>query len=68
MTKDRRSIQDRELARQIAQGEKQEQVKPIEDVACDCGCGVWPEAELTYYCDVDKYFKGKWCVNRRYKD
>ena len=59
--KDRRSIQDLSKAQMAAEDAKRQKAMNTlpGDVLCDCGCGTYPERDMTYYCDIDKYFKGK---------
>ena len=67
---DRRSTQDLSKAQMAAEDAKRQKAMNTRrgDVECACGCGEYPERDMTYYCDIDKYFKGKCCVNRWYKD
>ena len=60
------SIHDREQARRRAQAaeRQQEQCKPVEDVACDCGCGKGKEEDMLYYVRDDMYVKRQGCADR----
>ncbi|KKN78848.1 hypothetical protein LCGC14_0346200 [marine sediment metagenome] len=69
MAKKHTSIQDRERARKLAKAAKreQEQCKPIEDVACACGCGWWPEKDMLYWVIADKLFRYQKCANKYWR-
>ena len=63
------SLHDRIEAAQAAQNIKRDKdrAKPIPDIACDCGCGVWPERVMYYYVIADKYFRNQYCADRYFK-
>lgn len=72
MKKRGQSIKDRNLARQAADAKKKEQeltelIENVEDVECDCGCGVWPEKDLLYWVRADKYFRYQKCANKYWR-
>ena len=63
------SIHDRELARRRAQEAEREQelAKPIEDVACACGCGTYKEEDMLYWVRDDKLFRYQKCANKYWR-
>jgi len=69
MTDQHTSLHDKEEARRAAQSRKRakDRDKPVLDVACACGCGVWPERLMYYYVIADIYIRSQTCADKVFR-
>ena len=55
----------------LRQAEKAERALPkpkaLTEVACACGCGVWPEKDMYYYVIDDVYVRYQPCANKVFR-
>ena len=59
------------IADRLRQAEKAERALPkpkaLTEVACACGCGVWPEKDMYYYVIDDVYVRYQSCANKVFR-
>ena len=59
------------IADRLRQTEKAERALPkpkaLFEVACACGCGVWPESDMYYYVIDDVYVRYQVCANKVFR-